>query len=434
MSNVIVLGAQWGDEGKGKVVDLLAERFDIVARYQGGHNAGHTVFIGDRKFVLKLIPSGILRDGVIAVIGNGVVIDLAALLDEMETLRAAGIDVPSRLRVSNRAHVIFPFHRLVEKMSEARENRIPIGTTQRGIGPCYEDKVGRRGIRIADLFDAEAFRALYDTLAEDKRTLAETFQLQEPIDYALIRQHTEEYAARIRPLVCDTAKFLNEAIARGQRILFEGAQGTMLDIDHGTYPFVTSSSATAGGASTGTGVPPTRIDGVIGVSKAYITRVGSGPFPTESDTAAGDLLRREGNEFGAVTGRPRRCGWFDVPLLGYTAMVNGFDTLMITKLDVLDQLEEIPVCVGYKLHGAEVCEMPATYRALEAVEPVYEMLPGWACSTRGIDRYEKLPERARAYLRFLEERTGVEIGGVSTGPERNETMIRPGSRMEMLLA
>jgi adenylosuccinate synthase len=434
MSNVIVLGAQWGDEGKGKVVDLFAERFDIVVRYQGGHNAGHTVFIGDRKFVLKLIPSGILRDDIVAVIGNGVVVDLAALLDEMEALRAAGIDVTGRLCVSNRAHVIFPFHRLVEKMSEARENRIPIGTTQRGIGPCYEDKVGRRGIRVADLFDPEAFRALYDTLAEDKRTLAETFQLHEPIDYAAIRQQTEEYAERIRPLVCDTAKFLNDAIAMGQRILFEGAQGTMLDIDHGTYPFVTSSSAAAGGASTGTGVPPTRINGVIGVSKAYITRVGSGPFPTESDAAAGDLLRREGNEFGAVTGRPRRCGWFDVPLLGYTAMVNGFDTLMITKLDVLDQLKEIPVCVGYKLKGAEICEMPATYRAFEAVEPVYQMLPGWVCSTRGIDRFEKLPERAQSYLRFLEDRTGVEVGGVSTGPERNETMIRPGSKLERLLA
>jgi adenylosuccinate synthase len=434
MSNLIVLGAQWGDEGKGKVVDLLAERFDIVARYQGGHNAGHTVFIGDRKFVLKLIPSGVLRPGVMAVIGNGVVIDLVALLQEMETLKGLGFDVTGQLRISNRAHVIFPFHRLVEKMSEARENRIPIGTTQRGIGPCYEDKTGRRGIRIADLFDPEAFRALYDTLAEDKRTLAETFALHEPIDYAQIRQQTEEYAERIRPLVCDTAKLLNDAIAAGKRILFEGAQGTMLDIDHGTYPFVTSSSATAGGASTGTGVPPTKIDGVIGVSKAYITRVGSGPFPTEDDGAAGELLRREGNEFGAVTGRPRRCGWFDVPLLGYTAMVNGFDTLMITKLDVLDQLEEIPVCVRYRLNGAEICEMPATFRALEAVEPVYEMLPGWRCSTRGIDQFDKLPERAKSYLRFLEERTGVEVGGVSTGPERNETMIRAGSRMEQLLA
>jgi adenylosuccinate synthase len=434
MSNVIVLGAQWGDEGKGKVVDLLSERFDIVARYQGGHNAGHTVFIGDKKFVLKLIPSGILRDGVLAVIGNGVVVDLAALLEEMCTLEEAGLNVRRYLRISNRAHVIFPFHRLVEKMSEARENRIPIGTTARGIGPCYEDKTGRRGIRLADLFDSESFRLLYDTLAEDKRTLAATFNLNEPIDYAAIRQQCEDYAERIRPLVCDTAALLHDAMAQGKRVLFEGAQGAMLDIDHGTYPFVTSSNATAGGASTGTGVPPTRIDGVIGVSKAYITRVGSGPFPTESNNAAGDLLRREGNEFGAVTGRPRRCGWFDVPLLAYTTMVNGFDSLMITKLDVLDQLEEIPVCVRYRLNDAEICEMPATYRALEAVQPVYETLPGWQTSTRGISRYEALPEAARSYLRFLEERTGVEIGGISTGPERSETIIRARSALERLLA
>lgn len=433
MQNIVVLGAQWGDEGKGKVVDLFAERFDIVARYQGGHNAGHTVFIGENKFILKLIPSGILRHGVQAVIGNGVVVDLAALLEEMAALEAHGIDVDSQLRISNRAHVIFPFHRLVEKMSEARENRIPIGTTARGIGPCYEDKTGRRGIRIADLFDAESFRIMYDTLAEDKNLLAETFHLQEPIDYTQIcRQHVE-YAARIRPLVCDTAALLAGAMAQGKRILFEGAQGTMLDIDHGTYPFVTSSSAAAGGASTGTGVPPTRIHGVIGVSKAYITRVGSGPFPTESHDGGGELLRREGNEFGAVTGRPRRCGWFDAPLLRYTAMVNGFDSLMITKLDVLDHLQEIPVCTGYRLRGAEVSEMPATYRALEEIEPMYEQLPGWFASTRGITRFEDLPDRARAYLGFLENQTGVEIGGVSTGPERNQTIIRSGSKLERLI-
>src|SRR5947207_2252325 len=269
MHNIIVLGAQWGDEGKGKVVDLFAERFDIVARYQGGHNAGHTVFIGEKKFILKRIPSGILRPGVTAVIGNGVVVDLAALMDEMASLEAAGIDVSKQLRISNRAHVIFPFHRLVEKMSEARENRIPIGTTARGIGPCYEDKTGRRGIRIADLYDPESFRALYDTLAEDKKTLAETFNLHEPIDYAAIRAQTEDMAACIRPMVCDTAVLLRDAAASGKKILFEGAQGAMLDIDHGTYPFVTSSSATAGGASTGTGFPPTKINGVIGVSKAY---------------------------------------------------------------------------------------------------------------------------------------------------------------------
>jgi adenylosuccinate synthase len=433
MSNVIVLGAQWGDEGKGKVVDLLAERFDIVARYQGGHNAGHTVFIGEKKFVLKLIPSGILREGILAVIGNGVVVDLAALLEEMDTLQAAGLDPNRYLRISNRAHIIFPFHRLVEKMSEARENRIPIGTTARGIGPCYEDKIGRRGIRMADLFDSESFRTLYDTLAEDKRTLAATFNLNEPIDYTAIRQQCEEFAARIRPLVCDTSALLHDAMAQGKRVLFEGAQATMLDVDHGTYPFVTSSNATAGGACTGTGVPPTRIDAIVGVSKAYITRVGSGPFPTESKDTSGDLLRREGNEYGAVTGRPRRCGWFDVPLLAYASVVNGFDTLMITKLDVLDHLEEIPVCVRYRLNGAEMCEMPATYRALEAVEPVYQMLPGWRTSTRGLSRYDALPAKARAYLGFLQERTGVEIGGISTGPERSETIIRSGSALERLL-
>jgi len=433
MQNIIVLGAQWGDEGKGKVVDLFAERFDIVARYQGGHNAGHTVFIGEKKFVLKLIPSGILRPGVQAVIGNGVVVDLGALLDEIGMLEAAGIDVRSQLRISNRAHVIFPFHRLVEKMSEARENRIPIGTTSRGIGPCYEDKIGRRGIRVADLFDPESFRIMYDTLAEDKRTLAATFHLHDTIDYAQIRHQYEDLAERIRPLVCDTAALLTAAIAKGKRISFEGAQGTMLDVDHGTYPFVTSSSATAGGASIGTGVPPTKIHGVIGVSKAYITRVGSGPFPTESKDGGGELLRREGNEFGAVTGRPRRCGWFDVTLLRYTAMINGFDTLLITKLDVMDQLSEIPVCTGYRLKGQDLTGMPATYRALEALEPVYQNLPGWQTVTRGITRYEELPKNAQAYLKFLEDRTGVEVGGVSTGPERNETIIRPGSKLERLI-
>ena len=433
MSNVIVLGAQWGDEGKGKVVDLLAERFDVVARYQGGHNAGHTVFIGEKKFVLKLIPSGILRPGVQAVIGNGVVIDLAALLDEIAALESNGIAVTGQLRISNRAHVIFPFHRLVEKMSEARENRIPIGTTSRGIGPCYEDKTGRRGIRIADLYDPESFRDIYDTLVEDKKTLAATFNLHDTIDYGEIRAQYEMYAEKIRPMVCDTAALLNDAMARGKRILFEGAQGTMLDIDHGTYPFVTSSSASAGGASIGTGVPPTRISGIIGVSKAYNTRVGSGPFPTESSDATGDLLRREGKEFGAVTGRPRRCGWFDVPLLKYTAMVNGFDTLFIMKLDVLDLLDDIPVCVRYRLHGEEVTEMPATYRALEAIDPVYEKMPGWRTSTRGISRFDELPPEARAYLRFLEDKTGVEVGGVSTGPERNETIIRAGSKLERLI-
>src|SRR5690242_19335333 len=356
MSNIIILGAQWGDEGKGKMVDLFSDRFDIVARYQGGHNAGHTVFIGPSKYVLKLIPSGILREGVVAVIGNGVVIDPAALVQEMDTLASAGIKVDKQLRISNRAHLIFPFHRLAEKISENRSDRIPIGTTSRGIGPSYEDKIGRRGIRMADLLDRDSFRLLFDTLAEDKQILAETFHLDEPVDYAAIRQQYECFADRIRPMVCDTARFLNEAIRDRKRVLFEGAQGTMLDIDHGTYPFVTSSSAAAGGACTGTGVAPTKIDGIVGVSKAYITRVGAGAFPSEDTTEIGEKIRRAGNEFGSVTGRPRRCGWFDVPLLRYTAEVNGFDSLIITKLDVLDELEEVPVCVAYEVDGKIVTQ------------------------------------------------------------------------------
>ena len=429
MGNIIVLGAQWGDEGKGKVVDLFSQNFQIVARYQGGHNAGHTVFIGDKKFVLKLIPSGVLRPGVQAVIGNGVVIDPTALLDEIETLQRAGIQVEKQLAISDRAHVIFPFHRIVEKMSEARENRIPIGTTSRGIGPCYEDKIGRRGIRIADLYEREAFCTLYSALAQDKQLLAQTFDIHESIDYEKIRDQYLKLADRIRPMVCDTAQLLNDAIRAGKRVLFEGAQGSMLDVDHGTYPFVTSSSATAGGACTGAGVPPTQIHGIIGVSKAYITRVGSGPFPTELDDATGEQIRKAGNEYGAVTGRPRRCGWFDIPLLRYTSMINGFTSLVITKLDVLDQFDEIQVCTEYR--GANT--LPATYRSLEVVEPVYETLPGWKSETRGLTREADLPTRARDYLKFLSERTGVEIGCISTGPERDETILIQGSKLAQLL-
>jgi len=423
MGNVVVLGAQWGDEGKGKVVDLFSEKFSIVARYQGGHNAGHTVFIGEKKFVLKLIPSGILRPGVQAVIGNGVVVDPAALLDEIEMLAKSGIDVTKQLAISNRAHVIFPFHRIVEKMSEGRQDRVPIGTTSRGIGPCYEDKTGRRGIRIADLYERESFCAMYTLLAEDKRLLAQTFNIQETIDYEEIRDRYLGFADRIRPMVCDTAQLLHDAMRDGKRVLFEGAQGSMLDVDHGTYPFVTSSSATAGGACIGAGVPPTCINGVIGVSKAYITRVGSGPFPTELTGEEGERIRKAGNEYGAVTGRPRRCGWFDVPLLRYTAMINGFSSLVITKLDVLDQFDEILVCTEYR----NTKQMPATFRELEAVEPVYEKLPGWKSITRGLTRHEALPPRARDYLKFLSERTGVEVGCVSTGPERDETIMIGGS-------
>jgi len=433
MSNVIVLGAQWGDEGKGKVVDLLSKRFDIIARYQGGHNAGHTVRIGDRQFILKLVPTGILC-GKMAVIGNGLVIDPAALLEEIGSLEAAGIQVEGRLFISNRAHVVFPFHRMLERISEGRPGRTALGTTSRGIGPCYEDKIARRGIRVADLLEQDNFHQLYDALAEDKELIRAAFQIGDSIDFGAIRDQYGQFAARIRPMVCDTARLLNEAITAGKGVLFEGAQGTMLDVDHGTYPFVTSSSAAAGGACTGTGVPPKRIDAVIGVSKAYITRVGGGPFPTEARDAAGDKLRKVGREFGAVTGRPRRCGWFDAPLLRYTAMINGFDSLAITKLDVLDHLEQIPVCVGYRLCGKPIEEMPATNPAISAIEPVYEELPGWGRSTVGITRHDDLPGNAKDYLRFLEQQTGVEIGCISTGPERRQTIVVPGSKLEKLFA
>jgi len=433
MSNLIVLGAQWGDEGKGKIADLFSEHFDIVARYQGGHNAGHTVRIGSRKIILKLVPTGILRPRKQAVIGNGVVIDPAALLQEIEALEAAGVKTAGRLFVSDRAHVIFPFHRLMEGISEGRPGRVAIGTTSRGIGPCYEDKMARRGIRMADLLDRDHFRSLWGNLAEDKETLRVAFSLGEPVEIEKAGRQYEAYAERLRPMVTDTARLLNEAIAAGKRVLFEGAQGTMLDIDHGTYPFVTSSNASAGGAATGTGVPPSRIGGVVGVSKAYITRVGGGPFPTEAHDEPGQRLRDLGAEYGAVTGRPRRCGWFDAPLLRYTAMVNGFDTLVITKLDVLDHFQEIPVCVGYKISGQPVEGMPATTRALNQVETVYENLPGWQKPTSGVTSYRALPARAKDYLRFLAEQAGVEVGAVSTGAERKQTILVRGSKLEKLL-
>ncbi len=434
MSNLIVLGAQWGDEGKGKIVDLFSEKFDVVARYQGGHNAGHTVQVDDKKFVLKLIPSGVLHPGKQVVIGNGVVVDPQALLDEIDMLERAGLEVRGQIAVSNRAHVIFPFHRMVEKVSEGRTDRTAIGTTSRGIGPCYEDKIGRRGIRMADLLNPEVFDTLYNYLSEDKEITARAFGIENDLRVEEIRQHYRQMAERIRPLVCDTAYLLNQAMRDGKRVLFEGAQGTMLDIDHGTYPFVTSSSAAAGGACTGTGVAPTRIDGILGVSKAYITRVGAGPFPSEDPGEDGDRIRKAGNEFGSVTGRPRRCGWFDVPLLRYTAMVNGFDSLIVTKLDVLDGLKEIKVCTAYRVSGKQTMDMPAENGLMEEIEPVYEVLPGWPkAPTTGITRYDALPKEARDYVTFLEERTGVEVGCVSTGPERMQTMVRAGSKMEKLL-
>ncbi len=426
MSNVIILGAQWGDEGKGKVVDLFSGPFDIVARYQGGNNAGHTVQIGRETFVLKLIPSGILRPGKKSVIGNGVVIDPLALMDEIAMLESAGLEVEGRLFISDRAHVVLPTHRSLEKLNDARPGRVSIGTTSRGIGPCYEDKIGRRGLRVADLLDRDTFESLFQTLVCEHQALARGFGIPAEIDAAAVRDQYLSLTERIRPMVCDTASLLNAAITKGQSVLFEGAQGTMLDIDHGTYPFVTSSSAAAGGASTGTGVPPTRMDAIVGVAKAYVTRVGGGPFPSEAPDPVGQQIRTRGHEFGSVTGRPRRCGWFDVPLLRYAAMINGFDSMVVTKLDVLDDMPEIPVCVGYGSAGHT--EIPATLKDMAGLKPVYERLPGWHTSTLGVTSYQDLPAQALDYLDFLEKQTGVEIGCVSTGPERNQTIVKHGSR------
>jgi adenylosuccinate synthase len=436
MSNIIILGAQWGDEGKGKLVDLLADRFDYIVRYQGGNNAGHTILIGERKFVLRLVPSGILHPGKVAVIGNGLVVDPLALLEEVGQLMAAGVDVEKQLRVSNRAQVLLPSHRLVEKISEL--GNTAIGTTLKGIGPCYEDKAGRRGIRMADLMDRDYFPGAITALMADHRTRARAFGIDESEDVIDdMKQVIERYgeaAERIRPMVCDTAKLLADARAAGRNLLFEGAQGTMLDLDHGTFPFVTSSSASAGGACTGTGVPPTKIDGIIGISKVYTTRVGAGPFTSEAADGVGELIRKRGHEFGSVTGRPRRCGWFDVPLIRYTAGINGFDSMVLTKLDVLDELDEIPVCVGYRIDGVETCEIPATWRELAKAEPVFETLPGWKSSTKGISEWDELPAAAQEYVSFLERQSGVEAGCISTGPERNETIRRAGTRFEALTA
>ncbi len=426
MSNLVILGAQWGDEGKGKLVDILADRFDYIIRYQGGNNAGHTIWIGDRKFVLRLVPSGILHPGKIAVIGNGLVVDPIGLFEEVETLNAAGIDAEKQLRISNRAHVLFPSHRLVEKISEM--GKTPIGTTLKGIGPCYEDKIARRGIRMADLLAREYFAQCVRELVADHQTRARAFGIDEAIDADDIAARYAEAAERMLPMICDTSALLNKAMREGKHLLFEGAQGTMLDVDHGTYPFVTSSSSSAGGACTGSGVPPTKIDAVIGISKVYTTRVGGGPFPTEALGAAGDEIRNRGHEFGSVTGRPRRCGWFDTPVLKYSATINGFDTMVVTKLDVLDDLDEIPVCVAYSIGGKVTLDMPATVRELAKAEPIYETLPGWKSSTVGISEWDQLPAAAQRYVEFLEAKTGVEAGCISTGPERTQTIVRSGSK------
>jgi len=419
----VVLGAQWGDEGKGKIVDVLSERFSAVARYAGGHNAGHTVIIGGQKFILQLIPCGVLRKGCKGIIGNGVVLDPIAFLKEVGKLRDLGVDVDGQLKVSNRAQVILPYHRMIELAAESAPGRQKIGTTSRGIGPAYEDKMARSGLRIVDLMRPDLLKTHIEAACNEKNQIARALFGTDPLDPARMYDEYAAAAEQVRPFVADTGRLLNSILSEGGSVMFEGAQGTMLDIDHGTYPFVTSSSATSGGAVTGTGVAPTAIDMVIGVTKAYCTRVGEGPFPSEIRDAVADQLRARGNEYGAVTGRPRRCGWIDLPLLRYAVMINGISWLVVTKLDVLDELAEIPVCVGYKINGKKTSEIPAHASGYDRIEAVYETLPGWRKSTKEISSFEKLPPKARDYLAFLEKQTGARIGMISTSPERDQTMF-----------
>jgi adenylosuccinate synthase len=421
----VVVGAQWGDEGKGKIVDVLSERFQVVARYAGGHNAGHTVIIRGQKFILQLVPCGVLRPDCQAVIGNGVVLDPIAFLKEVGKLRDLGVDVDRQLFVSNRAHVILPYHRMIELAAESAPGRQKIGTTSRGIGPAYEDKTARNGLRVIDLLNSSLLKTHIENACREKNTIAHALFGTEPLDPAQMYEEYARAAEQVAPFVTDTSALLNKAIRDGKSVMFEGAQGTMLDIDHGTYPFVTSSSATAGGAVTGTGVGPTAIGTVIGVTKAYVTRVGEGPFPTECHNADGELLRKLGNEFGAVTGRPRRTGWLDLPLLRYSNQVNGTEWLVVTKMDVLDGLDEIPVCIGYEIDGKRVDTMPADVRGLEAIKPVYTKLKGWKQPTENVAEFEQLPKLARDYLHFLEQESGARIGMVSTGPDRGQTMTLP---------
>jgi len=419
----VIVGAQWGDEGKGKIVDVLSENFSVVARYAGGHNAGHTVIINGKKFILQLVPCGVLRAGCRSVIGNGVVLDPLAFLKEVGALREAGVKVDGNLFVSSRAHVILPYHRMIELASENAPGRVKIGTTSRGIGPAYEDKMGRRGLRVADLLDLQLLRKHIENAVREKNMIAHALFNSEPLDADKMYKEYAAAAEKVAPFVADTAVLLNDALNQGQSILFEGAQGTMLDIDHGTYPFVTSSSATSGGAVIGSGVAPNAISTVIGITKAYCTRVGEGPFPSEEKGAAGESLRKRGNEYGAVTGRPRRTGWLDLPLLRYSGMINGTSWLVVTKLDVLDDLAEIPVCVSYKINGKTANEVPAQASGYEKIECIYRNLPGWRTSTEGITEYDKLPPQARDYLSFVAKETGARIGMISTGADRDHTVL-----------
>jgi len=418
--NLAILGAQWGDEGKGKIVDLITPGFSIVARYQGGHNAGHTVYVNGKKFVLRLIPSGILHPGVTCVIGNGVVVDPVALFAEIDELTSAGIDVGRRIVVSDKAHVILPYHRDLDLLSEARRGDRKIGTTSRGIGPAYEDKIARRGIRVGDLADPAGLeQSVRDNVNARNRLVQDN-----PMDARVVLDQLRQHAERLKPWIRDVSLMLAQAMRDGQSILFEGAQGTLLDIDHGTYPYVTSSNASIGGLCTGLGVPPKAISAVLGVAKAYTTRVGAGPLPTELFGEMGNRLREGGNEYGAVTGRPRRCGWYDAVAARYAARINGLDALALTKLDVLDGLPQVEICTSYSCGSRTLTEFPSDLAQLAACKPVYESMPGWTSPTKGARKWTDLPDAARRYIARLEDVSGVQAAIISTGSERDDTIIR----------
>lgn len=421
--NVVILGSQWGDEGKGKIVDLLVENAAGVVRFQGGHNAGHTLVINGTKTVLRLIPSGILRERAMCFIGNGVVVSPTALLEEIKGLEQIGVNVRERLRISDASQLVMPYHVVLDKAREAARGKAAIGTTGRGIGPAYEDKVARRGLRIGDLFNAGRFAEKLAEILDYHNFILKNYYRVDTVDYELLLADTLRMAEEIKPLVADVPEILAQYRQRGENLMFEGAQGSFLDIDHGTYPYVTSSNTTAGGAATGSGFGPLYLDYVLGISKAYTTRVGSGPFPTELMDSIGSHLAAKGNEFGSVTGRPRRCGWFDAVAMRRSVQINSISGLCITKMDVLDGLEALRICVAYK-RGNEILELtPASADGFEGYEPVYEELPGWHESTLGVKEYERLPINAQKYLKRIEALTGVPIDIISTGADRNDTIV-----------
>jgi adenylosuccinate synthase len=422
--NVVVIGTQWGDEGKGKIVDWLTDRAQGVVRFQGGHNAGHTLVVNGKKTVLHLIPSGILRDNVTCYIGNGVVLSPEALLEEIDMLAAAGVSVEGRLKISEATPLILPHHVALDKAREIAKGAGKIGTTGRGIGPAYEDKVARRAIRVQDLFHRERFAAKLGEVLDYHNFVLKNYFKSEAVDFTRTLDDAMRMAERIKPLVADVPRALYEANRAGDNLLFEGAQGTLLDIDHGTYPFVTSSNCTAGGASTGTGMGPSSMHYVLGITKAYTTRVGSGPFPTELFDDVGKYLGEKGHEFGATTGRARRCGWFDAAALKRSIQINGISGLCVTKLDVLDGLETLRICVGYKINGGVSDILPVGAETLSDCEPIYEELPGWSDSTVGVKTLDGLPANARAYLQRMEALCEVPIDIISTGPDREETIVK----------